>query len=74
MAAEGDAVNRRRIDMQIRAVLVTYRVERRRRDAPTMDAFRDRARALLNELEEEIQPYPDLAARLREARRELESE
>jgi hypothetical protein len=74
MAAEGDAVNRRRIDMQIRAVLVTYRVERRRRDAPTMDAFRDRARALLDELEGEVRQYPDLAARLLEARQELDSE
>lgn len=73
MAAEGD-VNRRRIDMQIRAVLVTYRVERRRRDAPTMEAFRDRARVLLDELEEKVRQYPDLTARLVEARHELDSE
>jgi hypothetical protein len=73
MAAEGD-VNRRRIDMQIRAVLVTYRVERQRRDAPTMEAFRDRARVLLDELEEKVRQYPDLEARLLEARHELDSE
>jgi hypothetical protein len=67
-------MDRRRIDMQIRAVVVTYRVERRRRDAPTMQAFRDRARLLLDELEKEARSYPDLEARLLEARRELESE
>lgn len=70
---EGDAVDRRRIDLQIRAVVVTYRVERRRRDTPTMDAFRARARRLLDDLREDVRPYPDLEARLREARRELDS-
>jgi hypothetical protein len=66
-------VDRRRIDMQIRSVVVTYRVERRRRDTPTMDAFRTRARRLLDDLREDVRPYPDLEARLREARRELDS-
>lgn len=67
-------MNRRRIDLQIRAVVVTYRVERRRRDAPTMDVFRERARRLLDDLEKETRPYPDLEERLREARRELDAD
>ena len=66
--------DRRRIELQIRAVLVTYRVEARRRDAPTMGEFRERARALLDGLEEAVGPYPDLAERLREAQSELEAE
>jgi hypothetical protein len=60
--------------MQIRAVLVTYRHERRRQDASTVQAFRDRARLLLDGLQEKVRPYPDLEERLLEARRELDSE
>jgi hypothetical protein len=67
-------VNRRQIEMQIRAVVVTYRIEKRRRDAPTMDGFRNRARSLLDDLEPAVGPYPDLDARLREARIELDSD
>jgi hypothetical protein len=60
--------------MQIRAVVVTYRAERRRRDAPTMEAFRDRARSILDGLTEEVPLYPDLETLLLEARQELETE
>jgi hypothetical protein len=67
-------VDRRRIELQIRAVVVTYRVERHRRDAPTIEQFRDRARSILHALEEEVRPHPDLAARLLEAHQELDEE
>ena len=67
-------VNRRQIEMQIRAVVVTYRIEKRRRDAPTMDGFRDRARSLLDDLDAEVRQYPELDAQLREARLELDSD
>jgi len=39
-----------------------------------MGEFRERARALLDGLEEAVGPYPDLAERLREAQSELEAE
>lgn len=65
-------MDRRRIELQIRAVMVTYRVEQRRRDSPTMTAFRIHARLLLDGLDEAVRPYPDLQARLDEARRELD--
>ena len=67
-------MDRRRIEMQIRAVVVTYRIEQRRRDAPTMEKFRDRARSILDGLEVEVRPYPDLETQLLEARQELRSE
>ena len=66
-------MDRRQIEFQIRAVTVTYRIEQRRRDSPTMDAFRARARVLLDQLDEAVEPYPDLRARLEEARRELDA-
>ena len=64
-------MDRRRIELQIRAVLVTYRIERGRRDAPTMQLFLGRATALLDGIGAEVQAYPDLAARLLDARQEL---
>ena len=67
-------MDRRRIEMQIRAVVVPYRIESRRRDSLTMRAFRDRARSLLAALEDDVLPYPDLADRLMEARQELDSD
>ncbi len=67
-------MDKRRIELQIRAVLVTYRIEVRRRDAPTMEEFRVRARAMLGGIEEAAQQYPDLAEQLREARLEIEAD
>ena len=64
-------MDRRHIELQIRAVVVTYRVEQRRRDASTMEAFSARARGILDGLGAEIEAHPDLAERLREAREEL---
>jgi hypothetical protein len=64
-------VDMRHIELQLRAVLVTYRIERGRRDARTMQSFLARATALLDGIDADIQAYPDLAARLLEARQEL---
>ena len=68
---EGTAVDRRHIELQIRAVVVTYRIEQPRRNAPTMQAFVARAAAILDGIDAEVQAHPDLAARLFEARQEL---
>ena len=67
-------MDRRRIELQIRAILVTYRIERRRRDSPTMEGFRERARSILLSLEEEVAPHSDLQAALDDARRELDGD
>jgi hypothetical protein len=64
-------VERRQIELQIRIVLVTFRIEQRRRDISTMEAFRDRARSILDALADDVRPYPDLEAQLRDAREEL---
>jgi hypothetical protein len=64
-------VDRRRIELQLRAVLLTYRVEHRRRDSSTMREFRKRAHALLDGLEAAVGPHPDLKAALDSAREEL---
>ena len=65
--------SRRRIELQIRAVVVPYRVEVRRRDERTIEEFRLKGRALLDGLEDAVAPYPDLAEQLREARREIDA-
>ena len=67
-------MDRRRIELQIRAIVVSYRIEHRRRDGPTMDEFRARGRSILDGLEEHARHYPDLEARLAEVRRELDSQ
>ena len=64
-------MDRRRIEFQIKAVLVTYRVERRRRDGATLDAFRSRAASILDEIEPLARRHPDLEALLNETRDEL---
>ena len=66
-------MDRRRIELQIRAIVVSYRIEERRRDDPTMGKFRARARSILDGLEDDARHYPDLEARLVEVRRELDS-
>ena len=66
-------MDRRRIELQLRVIVVTYRIEERRRDGPTMDAFRARARSILDGLAEDVRHHPDLEARLVQVRRELDS-
>ena len=65
-------MDRRRIDLQIQSVVVTYRAENRRRNSGTMIAFRARAHQLLDDLDEAVHPYPDLQLALADARQELE--
>ena len=64
-------MNRRRVELQIRAVLVTFRIEQRRRDSPVMEEFRRRANAIMDSLEDQSDGDPDLLLRISDARREL---
>ncbi len=63
----------RRIALQIRAVRVTLRIERPRGSLETMDAFRSRARELLDDLDEAVRPFPELERALAEVRAEVEA-
>ena len=65
-------MDRRRIELQIDAILIPFRIERTRRDSSTMDEFRAHARSILDELEDEASEYPDLEARVMALRRELD--
>ena len=67
-------MDRRRIELQLRAILLTYRVEFRRRDSATMREFRERAHSLLDGLEVPVGRYPDLKAALDSAREELRND
>jgi hypothetical protein len=70
----GTKLDRRRIGLQIRVALVSFAIEQRRPDSPVMKAVRARARGLLGELEEAVQPYPDLKEELAQARRRVEAD
>ena len=67
-------MDRRRVALQIRAILIPYRVERQRRDAATMKQFRLRARQMLDALEESVEGDPTLGAELADARREIDAD
>ena len=69
-----ESVDDRRVQLQIEVIRVTYRIERRRRDSPTMAAFRERARSILDELESEVRATPELQASLAQARGELDGD
>jgi hypothetical protein len=72
---QGDeCVDDRRVQLQIDVIRVTYRIERLRRDSPTMQAFRERARSILDELEPQARARPELQASLTRARRELQAD
>jgi hypothetical protein len=70
----GSTLDRRRIALQIRATLVPFLVEQRRPDSPVMKAVRARARELLAELEEAVQPHTDLKEELAQARRRVDGD
>jgi len=70
----GDPLDRRRITLQIRAILVPFRREQRRLEPDAMKAVRSRARELFDGLEEAVEPYPDLQDELAQARREVEAD
>ena len=63
--------SRQRAEKQIRIVLAIYRVEVRRRDSDEMVRFRDRARAIFDNLAATIADDPELMALLQAARQEL---
>jgi len=65
---------RQRIALQIRAVVVPYRIEQERNDREVCEMFRVRAHALLNYLDAAVGPYPDLQDALAAARTELASD
>ena len=67
-------MDRRRIALQIQAILLPYRVERRRRNSRVMEQFRERARVLLNDLDKSAGTDAELRDALSDARRELESD
>ena len=67
-------MDRRRIELQIDAILVPFRIERTRRGNSTLDEFRARARSILDGLAEDARNDPELAARLVEVRREIDSQ
>ena len=66
-------MDRRQIELQFRAILVSYRIERRRRDSASLEGFRARAHVILDAIEDDAYRYPDLAARLTATRNELDA-
>ena len=67
----GGLVDRRRAERQIRIVVALYRAEAGRRDSDAMISFRNRAKAIFDQLEPQIEADPALLAELERARREL---
>ena len=65
---------RRRIELQIRAVLITYRAEHRRQSSDVMERFRERADSLLAALDPLVDGDPELERQLDDARRELDGQ
>lgn len=65
---------RRRIEMQIMAVVLTYRSERLRLEEGQMERFRHRAREILARLVNTVRRHPELEERLAAAMRELDEE
>ena len=64
-------MDQRRIELQIRIILVTYRGESRRLSSDTMVAFRDEGLRLLEGLGDDVRRYPELGAMHAAAREEL---
>ena len=58
----GDTVNRRQLELQIRAVVITLRYEQRRQDPATMAVFRERARVILDGIAGDVAGHPELQA------------
>ena len=67
-------MDRRRVGLQIRAILIPYRVERRRRDGATMQEFRTRAREMIDALEPRVKADPELRKALSDARAEIDED
>lgn len=67
-------MDRRRVALQIRAILIPYRVERLRLGTATMEEFRLRARRMLDALEESVEADASLREELADARREIDAD
>jgi hypothetical protein len=67
-------LDRRRFALQVRAILVTYRIERRVPNSVTMRAFRVRAHRLLDELDAAAALHPDLRSQVERARAEIDAD
>lgn len=67
-------MDRRRVDLQIRAILIPYRVERQRSDAATIEQFRLRARRMLDVIEKHVEADPAMRQQLADARREIDAD
>jgi len=57
----------------MRAILVTYRIERRAPNSVTMALFRLRAHQLLDEMDEAVALHPDLRGKVADARAEIDA-
>ena len=71
---ESQPLDRRRVALQIRSILIPYRVERQRRDTATMEQFRLRARRMMDALEESVEGDSELRKALADARREIDAD
>lgn len=67
-------MDRRRFALQVRAILVMYRIERRAPNRGTIDRFRARAHRLLDELDEAVAQHPDLRGQVADARAEIDAD
>lgn len=67
-------MDRRRFELQIRAIVVMYRIERRGSNRVTMDLFRVRANQLLDELDVAAAQHPDLRVRVADVRAEIDAD
>ena len=71
---ECEPLDRRRIALEIRAIVIPFRVERRRRDSAAMQQFRLRARRMMDALDERVEADPELQKALADARREIDAD
>lgn len=70
-STERHSRERKRIALQIRAVVVPYRIAQERQNPAVSDSFRARANMLLDTLEHAVEPHRDLQISLAAARAEL---
>ncbi len=71
---ESQPLDRRQIALQIRAILIPFRVERQRRDSATMEQFRLRAREMMDALDDSVGTDPELRKALDDARKEIDAD
>lgn len=64
-------MNRQQVEMQVRLLVTLYRAEAKRIDPASLEAFRDRARELLDHAAAAADGDPRLQDMIDEARREV---